>query len=72
MYEDMRQRAFVGCVLALSMDRDAVYNKKRDEVLKELLDSDEAVKALIELQIQLIKCTQADVDATKINETIMP
>ncbi|MBO6234634.1 MAG: hypothetical protein J6N43_04340, partial [Prevotella sp.] len=45
MYEDMRQRAFVGCVLALSMDRDAVYNKKRDEVLKELLDSDEAVKA---------------------------
>ncbi len=70
--EEMRQRAFVGCVLALSMDRDAIYNKKRDEVLKELLDSNEAVRMLIELQMQLIKCTQADVDATKINETIMP
>lgn len=72
MYEDMRQRAFVGCVLALSMDRDSIYNKKRDEVLKELFDSEDAVKALIELQMQMIKCTQADVDATKINETIMP
>ena len=72
MYEDMRQRAFVGCVLALSMDRDSIYNKKRDEVLKELFDSEDAVKGLIELQMQMIKCTQADVDATKINETIMP
>ena len=70
--EMTRQRAFVGCLLALTMDRDMVYNKKRKEVLDELFSTEESIKALIELQMQLIKCTQADTDATKINETLMP
>lgn len=68
----LRQQAFVGCLLSLTMDRDEVYNKKRDEVLRELLQSDEAKKAVVELQMQLIKCTQAEGDSTKINETLMP
>lgn len=68
----LRQQAFVGCMLALTMDRNAVNNKKRDEVLSELFASDDTRKAVIEMQIQLIKCTQADTDATKINESIMP
>ncbi|MBQ9561275.1 MAG: tetratricopeptide repeat protein [Prevotella sp.] len=70
--ETMRQHAFVGCLLSLTMDRDAIYNKKRDEVLRELLATDEAKKAVVELQMQLIKCMQADGDATKINETLIP
>lgn len=70
--EVMRQRAFVGCILALSMDRDMVYNKKRNEVLDELFADNDSVKNLIEFQMQLIKCTHADTDATKISETLMP
>lgn len=70
--EVMKQRAFVGCILSVTMDRDMVYNKKRKEVLDELFSTPEAVKCLIEFQMQLIKCTQADTDATKINETLMP
>ncbi len=70
--EVMRQRAFVGCILSLSMDRDMVYNKKRSEVLDCLFSNPDAIKSLIEFQMQLIKCTQADTDATKINETLMP
>lgn len=71
-YEVLRQRAFTGCVLALMIHQDPLLQKKRDEVLKELLQSTQAVKELIELQMQLVICTQADNDATKINETIMP
>ncbi len=68
----MKQRAFVGCILSLTMDRDMVYNKKRAEVLAELFSTEDSVKSLIEFQMQFIKCTQADTDSNKINETFMP
>ncbi len=71
--EEIRQRAFVGCLLSMTMDRDMEYNKKRAEVLEVLYSNgEEATRSMIELQMQLIRCKQASNDSLVMSHDIMP
>ena len=63
--EDVRQRALVGWVFALS-----VSNTHTD--LSYLLDDQHCRKELAELQLQLYYCINADDDNRKIQQEIMP
>lgn len=69
--EDVRQRAFVGCLLAIceADEQDIAY---ADDLLSKILYITDNRKELIEMQIQMSACANAEADSTEINRNIMP
>lgn len=69
--EGVRQRAFVGCILA------ATYADKQDkadveEILSIIFRNEQAGKELLEMQMQMVSCTNVDKDSTEIRRNLMP
>lgn len=68
--EMVRQRAFVGCVLAIIASvNDA---RAKDELLIQLMAEERIANEMMELQMQMINCAQAEEVSQKINRDIMP
>jgi tetratricopeptide (TPR) repeat protein len=68
--EMVRQRALVGCVFAiLTSVNDA---KAKEELLVQLMADERIAEEMMELQMQMINCAQAEEVGQKINEDIMP
>ncbi len=69
--DEVRQRAFVGCMLAMC-DSEEQSQEQTATLLKKIFSTGEAGKMLIEMQIQMAACTNAEADSTEINKNIMP
>ena len=69
--EDVRQRAFVGCMLAIS-EADEQDSAHVDDLLAKTLHITDNCKELMEMQIQMSACANAEADSTEINRNIMP
>lgn len=69
--ERLRQRALTGIVFTLPKDEVNIYPALRD-IVDSLLSSDTVCKELKELQLQILYCMNADNDAKKIKDDIMP
>lgn len=75
--EKLRQRAFVGAILAISR-REKKKNKPEEvtkeelEVLSELLEVPGTAAEIVHLQMQLMACANAESDAKEIKQNIMP
>lgn len=69
--EEVRQRAFVGCLLAVS-EADEPQDGRFSTLLNILLADEEDRKSLIETQVQMAACANAEADSTEINRNIMP
>ena len=67
-----RQRALVGCMLALIVHNQPILYQDRTDIVNELLNGIGAITQIVEMQMQMIHCTEADHDAQEINTTIMP
>ncbi len=75
--EKLRQRALTGAILAISRKEgpegksDDIV-KEKSEVLSELLEVPGTVAEIVNLQMQLMACANAESDAKEINKNIMP
>lgn len=69
--EVLRQRAFVGCMLAIS-EAGVEHKTCVDALLKTIFSDEEAGKMLIEMQVQMTACANAEADGSEINKNIMP
>lgn len=67
--EDVRQRAFVGAMLAMSYADDSV---SVSEIISLILSQEQSRKSLLEMQMQMISCANADKDGTEIKKNLMP
>ena len=68
---ELRQRALVGWVLVTSAEADKLYPEQRDSIAK-LVDNEYCRQELVELQMQLIYCMDAEDDQRIIKDEIMP
>lgn len=68
--DKLRQRSFVGAVLAAS--RKGVDAAEADALFRDIMSVPGAAGDLISLQIQLLASANAEADATEINKNIMP
>lgn len=69
--EQVRQRALVGWVLSIGKDRYILYPEQKT-LVDELLQSDAVCEELVELQMQLVYCANAESDNHTIQREIMP
>ena len=70
-YEQVRQRALVGWVLALDSKAGRLYREEA-ELVEKLLEDEHCCLELTELQKQLIYCVDAEKDNETIRSEIMP
>ena len=75
--EKLRQRALVGAILAMSrlgkeQDKPEEVTKEESEVLSELLEVPGTAAEIVNLQMQLMACANAENDAKEISKNIMP
>ncbi|MBQ0075198.1 MAG: hypothetical protein KBT34_13530 [Prevotella sp.] len=68
---EIRQRAFVGCILSISHAEQS-DQKDVDEVIRMLLKHEQAGKDLLEMQMQMLSCANADKDSDEIRKNLMP
>ena len=64
------QRALVG--IAFAMNSDADFMGEQQQMVMDLLSDEHVCQELLELQIQVVYCLNAEVDNRKIQEDIMP
>ena len=69
--EQVRQRALVGVVLAIDEEAAAVFPEQR-QLTEMLMNDDRCREELVELQMQMIYCINAERDHHKIQQEIMP
>lgn len=69
--ESVRQRAFVGWVFAAVNGNDKVFPELKT-IVKDLLADTKVVDDMLELQIQLMYCVNAETDHDTIQKEIMP
>ncbi len=69
--EQVRQRAFVGWVMALGYGMHKAFPEER-EMVESLLADERVRKELVELQIQILYCLSAETDNRTIQKEIMP
>lgn len=69
--DEVRQRAFVGCLLAIC-EADGHDGAQTDVLLNTIFSTEDSRKSLIEMQVQMAACANAEADSTEINKNIMP
>lgn len=69
--EYVRQRALVALALAADVDVAAVFPEQQ-QLISELLDDEDMRREVVELQMQLLYCINAEQDHEKIRNEIMP
>lgn len=69
--EKVRQRALIGWVCSLNEDAVVVFPEER-ELVRALLSDERCVEELIDLQLQMILCMEAESDTRKIQNEILP
>lgn len=69
--EMVRQRALIGCLLALSRIHEDKHRAVRQPIL-DILELRKNEGTIIELFMQMVTCANADKDSNEINSSIMP
>ncbi len=69
--EAVRQRALVGWALALGHNYYKVFQEQKQDI-ERMVGDENVAKELIELQIQILYCVNAERDTRSIQESIMP
>lgn len=69
--ENIRQRALVGWALTLPHGEELLFHEIKEEV-NELLQAEQVKQDLLELQIQMVYCMDAEKDTAEIQQEIMP
>lgn len=69
--EHVRQRALVGWILSICNEKHIFYQEQK-KIIKELLGNKTVCDELVELQMQLIYCANAENDNNTIQTEIMP
>lgn len=69
--EHCKQRALVGIAFSLSHSRERIFPTYR-QLVEQLCESEQACKELLELQIQIFYCMDADKDNQQIQKEILP
>lgn len=69
--EKLKQRALVGMVLSLPEGEENIYPELK-RIIDDVIDDGNNQNELLELQLQILFCMNADADAQKIKTDIMP